>query len=479
MNRMSFRGLLLFVLISIVYLLAGAGCSAPRATQADRPFDVPVSFGRPGDTSAVDLTARNVFYASPYLNALIDTVLANNYDLMIATQRIRMSNAMVRQARAPLFPQVNAAVVPSIRKFGLYTMDGAGNIATDIEDGKRVPIDLPDFYYGFQASWEVDLWGKLKNRKKSAMARYFATVEGRNLVQTSLVAETAAAYYELLSDEQVLRLLDQTIALQEEALKTVRVQKDAAMVNELAVQQFEAQLLGMKSLRLEMQQQIVEDEIRLNYLAGRFAQPIPRDTTFFMAAEIPTIHTGVPTSLLRNRPDIRQAEWELVAAKADLSAARAAFLPSLTITGGLGLQAYRNGLIFMLPESIAYSLIAGLTAPVINRNIIKAEFARADAQQLETLYQYRKTVARGYFEVYQELRNIRALSQIFANRQQETALLSSSIQVSADLFRTGRANYLEVLLARQNALRSNIELINTRKNQYLAAINLYRSLGGG
>jgi NodT family efflux transporter outer membrane factor (OMF) lipoprotein len=358
-------------------------------------------------------------------------------------------------------------------------MDGAGNIVTDIETGKLVPIDLPDFYYGFQASWEVDLWGKLKNRKKSAMARYFATVEGRKLVQTALVAETAAAYYELQSDDQVLRMLDQTIALQEEALKTVRVQKEAAQVNELAVQQFEAQLLDMKSLRLQMQQKIVEHESRINFLAGRFAQPIQRDSTFFVNEAIPAIQAGIPASLLRNRPDVRQVEWELVATKADLSAARAAFLPSLTITGGLGLQAYRNGLIFTLPESIAYSMIAGLTAPVINRNMIKAEFERADAQQLETLYQYRQTIARGYFEVYQELRNIRTLSQVFSNRQQETALLSSSIQVSAELFRTGRASYLEVLLSRQNALRSNIELINTRKNQYLAAINLYRALGGG
>lgn len=479
MNRMSSHSFLLFVLISMVYLLAGAGCTAPRATQADRAFDLPASYGSPADTTAAELTARTLFYTSPYLSALIDTVLVNNYDLMMATQRIRMSNAMVRQSRAPLFPQVNAAVVPSMRKFGLYTMDGAGNIVTDIETGKVVPTDLPDFYYGFQASWEVDLWGKLKNRKKSAMARYFATVEGRKLVQTALVAEIAAAYYELQSDDQVLRMLDQTIALQEEALKTVRVQKEAAQVNELAVQQFEAQLLGMKSLRLEMQQKIVEHESRINFLAGRFAQPIPRDSSFFVNEAIPAIRAGIPVSLLRNRPDIRQVEWELVAAKADLSAARAAFLPSLTITGGLGLQAYRNGLIFMLPESIAYSLIAGLTAPIINRNMIKGEFERADAQLMESLYLYRKTIARGYFEVYQELRNIRTLSQIYENRQQETALLSSSIQVSADLFRTGRANYLEMLLARQNALRSNIELINTRKNQYLAAINLYRALGGG
>jgi NodT family efflux transporter outer membrane factor (OMF) lipoprotein len=479
MNRNSITTRCLFVFISTVILLAGAGCTAPKATQADRSVDLPRHYESPADTGMADLAPWKLFYTSPYLNSLIDTVLASNYDLLMATQRIRVSQAMVRQARAPLSPQVNAAIVPSIRKFGLYTMDGAGNIVTDIEAGKIVPTNLPDFLYGFQASWEVDLWGKLKSRKKAAISRYLATVEGKNLVQTALVAETASAYYELQSDDQVLRMLEQTIALQEEALKTVRVQKEAALVNELAVQQFEAQLLGMKSLRLEMQQKIVEHESRINFLAGRFVQGIPRDSSFFIRNAIPVVQVGIPAALLRNRPDIRQAEWELAASKADLAAARAAFLPSLTITGGLGLQAYRNGLIFALPESIAYSLIAGLTAPVVNRNMIKAEFARADAQQIEAIYQYRKAFAQGYFEVYRELNNIRNLAQIYENRQQETALLSSSIRVSNDLFRTGRANYLEVLLARQNALRSNIELINTRKNQYLAAINLFRALGGG
>ena len=460
-------------------IFLGTGCAVPKQTSVDKSFTLPTTFGTDTDTAPSVLLVRNQFYRSPYLQDLIDTVLANNFDIRRAGQRLNVAEAMVRQARAPLSPQVNAAVTPSLRRFGLYTMDGAGNIVTDIETGKTVPINLPDFYYGVQASWEIDLWGKLRNRKKAALARFLATKEGRQLLQTSLVAETAATYYALQSDDQVLRLLDQTIALQEEALVTVRVQKQAAVVNELAVQQFEAQLLSMKSLRLEMQQKIVEHESRLNLLAGRFGQPIPRDSAFFVQEAVPRILAGTPAMLLRNRPDIRQAEWELAASRADLSAARAAFYPSLQVSGAMGLQAYRNGLLFTLPESLAYGFFAGLSAPLINRQSIKAEFVRADAQQLDALLQYQQTINRSYLEVYQELRNIRMLEQVYENRQKETGILTASIQVSADLFRTGRASYLEVLLARQNALRANIELINTRRNQYLAAISLYRALGGG
>jgi NodT family efflux transporter outer membrane factor (OMF) lipoprotein len=471
--------LLLFVCISMILLLAGAGCTVPRATQADRRFDMPARFDERTDTLSSAELGRKLFYSSPYLGMLLDSVLTNNYDLQMAAQRIREAQARLLRSRAPLIPQVNGAITPSVRKFGLYTMDGAGNIVTDIEPNKRVPVNLPDFYYGFQASWEVDLWGKLRNGKKAATARFLASAEGRRLMETALIAETAGAYYELQSDDQVLRLLDETIRIQEQAIDMVRVQKQAAVVNELAVQQFEAQLLNMKSLRVEMQQKIIEHESRINFLAGRFPQHIDRDSSFFTQSAIPVIQAGVPSALLRNRPDVRQSEWELQAARADLAAARAAFFPSLMLTGGAGFQAYRHGLIFTMPESIAYSVIAGLTAPVINRRVIRSEFDGADARQMEALYQYRKTIARGFFEVYQELNNIRNLAQVYEIKRRETTLLAASIQVSSELFRTGRADYLEVLIARQNALRANIELINIRKNQYLATLNLFRALGGG
>jgi NodT family efflux transporter outer membrane factor (OMF) lipoprotein len=420
-----------------------------------------------------------LFFTSPALIKLLDTVLANNYDLLIAGQRIEASKALAKQARAPLFPTLNAAAIPSIRKFGLYTMDGAGNIVTDMEPGKTVPIDLPDYYLGLQTTWEVDLWGKLKNKKRAALSRFLATIEGRRLVQANLVAETAAAYYELLAADEELKLLDQTILIQEQAVEVARVQKQAAIVNELAVQQFEAQLLNTKSLRYEVTQLIIDAETRINMLAGRMPQHIPRDSSFFSSRSIPFVKTGVPSDLLRNRPDIRQAEMELESARADVKSARAAFFPSLMITGQVGFQAYKPSLLFMTPESIAYSLIGGLAMPLLNRNHIKGEFSRATAVQQEAIFNYQKLVNRGFLEVYQEMKKIQNLEKMFEYKQKESSVLSRSIEVSNDLFRTGRADYLEVLISRQNALRSNIELIVTRKYQYMSSVNLYKALGGG
>lgn len=348
-----------------------------------------------------------------------------------------------------------------------------------MEGSKLIPIELPDYYLGLQSSWEIDVWGKLKQRKKAAVSRFLASEEGRNLIQTTLVAETASAYYALLAEDQILKLLDQTILLQEQAINTVKIQKQTAVVNELAVQQFEAQLLSMRALRIEALQIINELENKINRLAGRFTQPINRDSLFFENERLPVLKTGIPSQLLLNRPDIRQMEWELQGAKADLLSARAALLPTFMITGGLAMQAYRPGLLFTTPESIAYSIIGGLTAPILNRNAINAELMRSNAVQKQALLEYEKTINVAVQEVDQEMKNLALLERKYLLKSKEKDVLSSSVGVSADLFRTGRASYLEVLLARQIALRSNMELIDTRMKQYISAVQLYRALGGG
>jgi NodT family efflux transporter outer membrane factor (OMF) lipoprotein len=454
-------------------------CNVPKAPSSSTDMVMPNAYGDADSSRNIAEQNRQQFFASPQLQRLLDTVVSRNFDLAIAAQRVAAARAQNRQAAGALLPQVTAGAVPSLRRFGLYTMDGAGNISTDIEPGKVVPIDLPDFYLGTQMSWEIDIWGKLKNRKKASLAMLLATAEGRNLVLSDLIAETAITYYNLVADDQMLKVLDQTIIIQNEALDMVRVQKDAAVVNELAVQQFNAQLFSMKAMRMEVLQNIVDMEARIHMLAGQFAGPVSRDSVFFSSNALPIVAAGVPSALMRNRPDIRQAEAALIASDANVKAARAAFFPSLNITGALGVQAYKPGFLFTLPESLAYGLFAGITGPLINRSYLQGEFGQASAQQQEALLQYRKSVVNGFAEVYREVKRISNLDTMYQLKEKEYSFQNSSVDVSSDLFRTGRASYLEVLLARQNTLRSNMELINVRKNQLIASVSLYKALGGG
>lgn len=433
-------------------------------------------------TSADSLSALpewRAFFSDPDLVALIDSALAASPDQQIALQRMQAARAAVMAARAPLAPQADAVAGASLRKFGLYTMDGAGNISTEMIDGKLVPVNLPDFLLGVQASWEIDLWGKLRNRRQAAASRYLASLESRRLVQTQLVASISLAYYELLALDASLGILNNTVRLQEQALETVQAQKAAGKVNELAVNQFEAQLLQFRGMRQETELRIFQLENAVNYLAGRYPAPVSRSRADFIQAAPATVSAGRPSDLLERRPDVRQAMQELSAAQGDLNAAKADFYPSLNLSGMLGLQAFRPDLLATLPQSAAYGLLSGLTAPLANRRMLKAGFAYADAAEQEAFYRFQQTLLQAYLEVADHAASIRNLDTLLDLKQQEVEVLSAAIRNSAELFRTGRATYLEVLIAQQNALQAQLEQADLKKQRMQAAVHLYRALGGG
>ena len=220
-------------------------------------------------------------------------------------------------------------------------------------------------------------------------------------------------------------------------------------------------------------------ENKINFLLARFPQPIVRDKTSFMA-EIPQqIQAGIPSQLLINRPDIKQAELELFAAKCDVKAAQAEFYPSFTISGGVGFNAFKTSYLFTTPESLIYNLVGDLTAPLINRNAIKAEFNKANAMQLQAMYEYQKSILNGYVEVSNELSNISNLEQFYTLKNKEVQALTTAIAISNDLFKSSRVDYFEVLMTQRDALESKLELIETKKNQLIAVTNIYKALGGG
>lgn len=454
-------------------------CVPTQQVQEIKPVVLPASYTNTADSSNSALTSPQELFTDPYLRQLIDTAIGNNYDLQMALQRIRIAQSDVMLGNGALKPRVDASVVGALRRYGLYTMDGAGNASTFMLPGKIVPTNLPDYFPSFQSSWEIDLWGKLKNRKKAAVSRYLASTEGKNFILTNLVSDLASAYYELQSIDETIRIIDETIALQQQAFEVVKAKKEAAVLNELAVKQFEAQLINLQAFRTSLQQQVIETESKINLLAGRLPQKITRTKTFVATSLANTIKTGVPAALLEHRPDIRQAALLVNATKADVAAAKAAFYPSLNITAGIGYQAFRPDLLFQTPQSIAYSLVGGIAAPLINRAGVKAAFNTATAAQQESLYQYSKTIVHAYTEVYTGLLRADNLKKVYQLKTEETNALTQSILVAQELFRTGRATYLEVLYAQQNTLKAKLELVETRKHQLFTSIQLYKSLGGG
>ena len=470
------KNLLLTGTVSCILFTA---CKVPALVTAPQPKAAPSTYGSSGDTTNTGALKWRTFFADENLVKLIDTALVNNQELSITLQEIEISRNEIRMRHGRILPTVTAGGTAGIEKVGRYTSQGAGDASADITPGKGVPDWLPDFRLGLFANWEVDAWKKLRTAKKAAITRYLATVEGRNFVITNLVAEIANSYYELMALDNQLQIVKQTILLQQNALEIVRIQKQAAAATELAVKKFEAEVLNSQSTEFDIRQQITAKENSLNFLLGRYPQPISRDTSGILMLVPSQVATGIPSQLLINRPDIKQAELELAAAKLDVTVARAEFYPSFNISAGLGLQAFSPKYIYRLPESVLFSLVGDVAGPLINRNAIKAEYSSANARQIQAVYNYERTILNAYMEVSTELSNIKNRDQIFTLKSKQVNTLSATIEIANDLFKSSRANYLEVLLTQRDALESKLQLIETRLSQFNSVTNIYRALGGG
>ncbi|WP_235817893.1 TolC family protein [Formosa haliotis] len=419
------------------------------------------------------------FFSDPYLQTLIDSALVNNQELNIILQQVDMSQNEIKARKGEYLPFVSMYGGAEVEKVGEYTRNGAVEHNLDIKDGKEFPEPLPNFGVGLSATWELDIWKKLRNSKKAAVFEYLSSVEGKHFMVTHLVSEIADAYYELVALDNQMEIIDQNLDIQQQALKMVRLQKQAARVTELAVRRFEAEMLKNQSHKFEVQQQIVETENEINFLIGSKPKHIARDSEHFIEKEIDTIYTGIPSQLLQNRPDIRQAEYELAAAKLDVKVARANFYPSIGIHAGVGLEAFDLKYLFTTPESLLYGLVGDAIGPLINKNAIKAEYYNATDKQLQAVFEYEKTILSAYIEVANELSNIDNLKSSYNLKQDQVNKLTESIDISMRLFQSARAEYIEVLLTQREALDSRIELVETKKEQMLARINMYQALGGG
>ncbi len=441
--------------------------------------NVPASYNGSQDTTNISDLKWRQYFDDPNLVSLIDSALNNNQELNIVMQEILMANNEVMARKGEYMPSVNGVAGAGVDKTPKYTTRGAAEEQIQIVEDKANPKAMGDFMIGATASWEVDIWHKLRNAKKSAYNKFLATQAGKDFMITNLVAEIANSYYELLALDNQMAIVQQNIELQNNALNTVRLEKEATRVTELAVKKFEAEVYHTKSLQYDIQQKIVETENRINYLVGRYPQPVVRTAQSFATVEMDSIAEGIPSQLLENRADIKEAELNLAANKLDVKAARAQFYPSFTIRAGVGFQAFNPAYLIRTPESMLASLAGDLVAPLVNRASIKAKYYNAKASQVQAAFTYEQKILNAYIEVANQMSNINNLRQSYALKNQQVDALNESINIANSLFTSARADYMEVLLTQRDALASKFELIETKRDLFHAKVNIYRALGGG
>lgn len=456
----------------------GAGCTNVLGNNKAREVskEVPDTFGALPTASGPSIATQeqwDVFFADPDLRALIEQALENNQELNIQLQEIIIAQSEVAATRGAYVPRLDAGVGAGMDRVGRYTSQGASDPA------HGVPRNLPDFRFGFRASWETDIWSVLRNAQKSANQRYEATVQERNFLLTEIIAEIANSYYDLVALDNQIEILDRNIAIQKDALEVVKLKKEAARETELGVQRFQAEVLKNQGRKYDLEQQRIIVENRINFLVGRFPQPVARNSETFDRAQPSLVATGLPAELLDNRPDVKAAELRLEAAKLSTKSAKARFYPSLSLDASLGYESFNLRHLIDTPESLAFNLAGGLMAPLLNRAAIKADYRTANAMQIEAVFDYERTLLQAYTDVYNQLTALSNYGQRYEQLSQQVAALQAAIGVSSLLYQSAQIDYYEVLLTRRDSLEAEMELVETKKAQLQALVSIYQALGGG
>lgn len=470
----------LVVAAGAAILLTTPGCGTPRtgplpSSQPPLPDRFPGADGSPNSR----VIGWGEFFQDPVLTGLISTALDNNQELHVLQQEVAIARAGVGARKGALLPFVRLGGRAGAEKVSRNTRDGAVEEGLEIREGRKFPEPLQNYGVFADFDWEIDIWRKLRNERDAAVSRYLASKEGRNFMVTHLVAEVAESYYELLALDNQFSIFERMLEVQGRALESVHLKKASARVTELAVRRFEAEVLKNQARLFEVRQRITETENRLNFLAGRFPQPIERHPDGFELGTLNQLQSGVPAELLKNRPDVRQAELELMAAGLEVKAAGARFYPAANVSAVLGLESFTLGSPILAKENLVYGATANLLGPLINRSAIKAAFQSAHADQVAAIYRYQQKVLKAYVEVVNQLSQINNMGQSYALKSRQVEALSDSAALSSQLFDSARADYTEVLLTQREALEARIDLVEIRQSQMTALVKAYKAIGGG
>jgi multidrug efflux system outer membrane protein len=453
------------LLIPLVFLLTG--CTV--GPNYKRPsMDPPTQYRFVGDQtqaeSFADLPWWRVFDDAA-LQALIREAISRNLDLRAAVARVEIARAQAGIAKSFLYPQVDAAASYTTRQ----TVGGSQGTG-DVQKGG---------VYGFQLAWELDLFGRIRREHEAAVALMLASEQGRRGVLVTLVGDVASTYFLLRQLDLELEISRRTLVNNDRTVDYFQTRLDGGVSNRLEVDRIRANREVTAAKIPEVEQQIAVAEDALSVLLARPPGPITRSPLTIDAALAPAIPPGVPASLLERRPDVVAAEQRLVAANADVGAAKALFFPDISLTGFLG---GLSGQVLSLLSSSSggiWSVSPGVLQPVFNGGRLKNNLAAARASFDESVALYQKAALNGYREVADALIAIAKLAEVRSHQQTGVDQLQDAATLARDRYQSGLASYLDVLNADQQLYDQQLQLAQTRGSEFRARSELYRALGGG
>lgn len=404
-------------------------------------------------------------FTDPLLQDYIEKGLENNIDIRIALQQILAAEAYTKQGKAGYLPTLNGNARYTHQELSKNSQFGSFFSSLD------------QYEVNAGLSWEADIWGKITSQKKAFEASYLQTLAAHQAVKTRLIADIASTYYQLLALDDQIRITEETIESRKNSLETTRALKEAGNLTEVGVQQTEAQLYSAQGILIDLKTQRYLLENTFSILLGEAPMRIERTQLEDQKINA-ELNIGVPIQLLRNRPDVISAEYQVVNAFQLTNVARSNFYPSLTISATGGLQAL-NAADLLDANSLFATIIGGLAQPILNGRRIKTQYEVAQTEQERAKLEFRQAILNASKEVSDALYSYQSATEKREVKQKEFNAYNLATEYSQELLNNGLANYLEVLTARQNALNSRLDLVNAKYNQLKSIVNLYEALGGG
>lgn len=461
-------------------------CSTPKKiplTIATTQLPDALHSSYPTDSLHTGSISWRKYFLDTILVRHIEEALQVNADLIQAVARVSQSKAQYLAATGALLPSLQVRGRAGGERFGKYTMNGVGNFDTNlserISDDQRVNENFtPDFFLAFESSWELDVWGKLRQARKARQLEILASAEGLHLIKTMIVTTIAELYFTLQALDDEREIIENELKLQREGLEKTKILKASGRTTELAVKQFEAQILNTEALLRKVLIEINATENAINTLKMQPPGPVKRNQELFDASMDSTIVLSTPLQLLFNRPDIRQSEALLRAAGADLNAARLAFFPQLTVNPFIGLNAFKPNL-FLNPASLAFAAFGNGIIPIFQQNQLKANYRFQNARLQQAQAEYQKSIVHALNEVNTNLVSFEEYLKISKIKGEETSTLKISETVANELFLNGYVSYLDLLTVRREVLKTQLEHVEATLNRKIARVRLYQSLGGG
>jgi len=456
-----------FLLIPTV-LLSLQSCFVAR--DYNQPKVVKEEFYRTDKISRDSLNMANVswkeIFTDPILISYIEEGLQSNMDIRVAIQQIAASEAYVKQGKAGYLP----------------TLSLNANVSHQmLSKNSQLPTFSQRDYTQYEAtgnlSWEADIWGKIRSNDRAFQASYLQTIAAHQAVKTQLISDLASSYYQLLALDEQRRITEETIVTRESSLETTKALKEAGNVTEVGVKQTEAQLYRAQAVLIDINNEIRLQENSFSILLGYAPREINRTILDNQAISVP-LNIGLPSQLLRNRPDVIAAEYNLRNAFELTNVARSSFYPTLRLTAAGGFRSLDIAELFNA-NSLFANLLASVAQPLINGRQIRTQYEVSQADQEIALIDFERSLLIASREVSDALYNYEAADEKIGVKTKEFDAYDLATSYSEELLNNGMVNYLEVLTARENTLNSQLELVNARFNKLSSIVDLYRALGGG